>query len=128
MYPNYFNSPSLTGVNGQFPTQYNSMMKQEIVKVNGENGARAYQLAPNSSVLLLDENNPIVWLVQADGAGYKTISPYSITPYQPKPPVDLNSIEERLKRLEDKINVKPDFSANERKTVSPNVATGKEYK
>ena len=30
-------------------------IRSEIVKVNGENGARAYQLAPNSSALLLDE-------------------------------------------------------------------------
>ena len=45
-------------------------IRSEIVKVNGENGARAYQLAPNSSALLLDESSPIVWLVQSDGAGY----------------------------------------------------------
>ena len=103
-------------MNGQFQSLTN---RQEIVKVNGENGARAFQIAPNSSALLLDESNPIVWLVQTDGAGYKTVSPYSITPYQPAPPVDLNDIETRLQRLEAKVNESYNFS-NEHKEHKPN--------
>lgn len=43
IYGNSFNSPM------------QPQIRSEIVKVNGENGARAYQLAPNSSALLLDE-------------------------------------------------------------------------
>ena len=34
--------------------------RQEIVRVNGKNGADAYQMAPNSSILLLDETAPII--------------------------------------------------------------------
>jgi hypothetical protein len=78
--------------------------RQEIVRVNGENGARAYQLAPNSSALLLDESAPLVWLVQTDGAGYKTATPYTIAPYQAQAEPDYASLEERIKRLEDMIN------------------------
>jgi hypothetical protein len=33
---------------------------QEVIRVNGRQGAEAYQMAPNSSVLLLDENAPVV--------------------------------------------------------------------
>lgn len=128
MYQNYFNSPQPTAMNGLSPTIFNSTIRQEIVKVNGENGARAYQLAPNCSALLLDESNPIVWLVQTDGAGYKTVSPYSITPYQPAPPVDLNAIEARLKKVEEKLNGKPDFISNERPADNSDMATGKKYK
>ena len=44
--------------NGIYGSSFNPPMqpqvRSEIVKVNGENGARAYQLAPNSSALLLD--------------------------------------------------------------------------
>ena len=104
-------------MNMQMPMTMNGLspnLKQEIVKVNGENGARAYQMNPNSSALLLDESNPIVWLVQTDGAGYKTISPYTISPYQPAPPIDLNDLNERLKRLEEKVNESHNIS-NERK-------------
>lgn len=85
-----------------FPYQYGS--GTQIVKVNGENGAMAYQMAPNSSVLLLDETQPIVWLKQTDGAGYPTVTPYKIEPYvKPKEP-DLNEIISRLNRLEEMIN------------------------
>ena len=58
--------------NGIYGSSFNSPMqpqvRSEIVKVNCENGARTYQLAPNSSALLLDESSQIVWLVQSDGA------------------------------------------------------------
>lgn len=96
--PNYWNSTTLP--------QYS------IVQVNGEGGANAFQMGPNSKTLLLDETAPIVWFVQTDGAGYKTVTPYSITPYQPAPPVDLNSLEARLTSLEEKVNAQSNIAAN----------------
>ena len=63
-------------------------------------------MPPNSRTLLLDENAPIIWLAQTDGAGYKTVTPYTITPYQTEEPVDTKSLEARIKRLEDMINEK----------------------
>ena len=74
--------------------------RHEIIRVNGENGARAFQMAPNSTALLLDDTAPIVWFVQTDGAGYKTETPFSISPYQPTPPVDVSALEARIQRLE----------------------------
>lgn len=64
--------------------QQNQAMQQrcDVVTVNGENGAQAYPMAPNSSALLLDESQPLVWLVKTDGAGYKTVSAFNITPYE----------------------------------------------
>lgn len=95
------------------PTQNNfgginayNLPRYNIIQVNGQKGAETLQMAPNSKVLLLDETDPLIWFVQTDGAGYKTVTPYSITPYQPAPPVDLNSIEQRLSALEEKINAK----------------------
>lgn len=86
-----------------------NLPRQEIIRVNGENGAKAYQMAPNSSALLMDESAPLVWLVQTDGAGYKTAVPYTIAPYQSQPAPDLNALEERIKRLEEMLNgKKPD--------------------
>ena len=89
-----------------------SMPRYEIIHVNGENGARAYQLMPNSSALLLDENNPIVWLAQTDGAGYKTVTPYSIAPYTSPESQHLESLNDRIKRLEDVIYGKSDITEN----------------
>ena len=74
---------------------------QQIIKVNGENGARMYQLPPNSSALLLDETSPKVFLIQSDGAGYKTVNAYKIEPYVPAPEPDLMDILQRLERLEE---------------------------
>lgn len=78
--------------------------RREVVKVNGENGARAFPMGANSSALLLDENGVIVWLVTTDGAGYKTVAPFDITPHQAAPAPDFGSLDARITRLEEKIN------------------------
>lgn len=77
---------------------------QQIVRVNGENGARTYQMMPNSSALLLDETAPLVWLAQTDGAGYKTVTPFKIEPYVPEPEPDFKDILKRIERLEGRLN------------------------
>jgi len=103
----------------QYQPQYNMPVsaytaKQEVIRVNGENGAKAYQMAPNSSVLLLDESMPVIWLKSTDGAGYPSITPYSITPYQAQDPVDIKTLEERISRLEEMYNVKSNNSSSQR--------------
>jgi len=52
--------------------QYQSFnpSKCEIVHATGEQGARAYQLPPNSSTILLDDTAPLIWVKTTDGAGY----------------------------------------------------------
>lgn len=90
--------------------------RSEIIRVNGENGAKAYQMPPSSSVLLLDETAPIVWLAQTDGAGYKTMTPYTITPYQAAPEPDYRSLDDRIKRLEDIINGQKSDSDNAKRS------------
>ena len=78
--------------------------QQEVVKVNGEPGARAYPMGANSSALLLDSSGLLVWLVTSDGAGYKTVSAYDITPHQEAPAPDYSSLEQRISRLEGMIH------------------------
>nr|DAR49798.1 MAG TPA: hypothetical protein [Caudoviricetes sp.] len=80
----------------------------QVTRVNGRNGADAFRMAPNSSILLMDENDPIVWLKQTDGAGYATVTPYTVTPYQVAAPVDMAGLETRVKRLEEMLSGKPD--------------------
>ena len=98
MYPSYpFQQPY--GQAFQQPPR-----KTEIIHVNGENGAMAFQMMPNSQALLLDDTAPLVWLAQTDGAGYKTLTPYTITPYEQAKPVDINALNERLTRVEAMLN------------------------
>ena len=98
-----FQNPYLERLNSLQPQQ---AQRYEITKVNGRNGAGAFPMPANSEILLLDETQPIVWLKQTDGAGYPTITPYQITPYQTQLEPDFNSLDERIKRLEEVINGK----------------------
>ena len=97
---------------------------QQVVRVNGENGARTYQIGANSSAMLLDESGKMVWLVTSDGAGYKTVNAYDITPHQTVPAPDFGSLESRIKRLEETVNgITADSSAAEqRKHVTDGAA------
>ena len=89
---------------GQMPMNMQPIYSGQVVQVNGENGARAFQMLPNASVLLLDSTAPLIWLAQTDGAGYKTVTPYKIEKDKPPQPPDINALMERLERLEGKLN------------------------
>lgn len=78
--------------------------RYELIKVNGEGGARNFRMAPNSQALLLDETAAIVWHAQTDGTGYLTVTPYDIIPHQQVQPVDINNLAMRVTQLEDIIN------------------------
>ena len=117
----FYNNPAINPLYGTpYPPQLpQAQPRQEVVKVNGEGGARAYPLGPNSSALLLDESGTIVWLATTDGAGYKTVAPYDISPHQAAPAPDYNSLEERIRKLEEAIkhdtadpaNARADYTA-----------------
>ena len=80
----------------------NFLPHYEIVKVNGEAGARAFQMGPNSNMFLADTTNPnIIWLVQTDGAGYLTSTPLDVSIHQTEQQTIYSSLEERVKHLED---------------------------
>lgn len=81
------------------------MQKTEVDRVNGRNGAELFRIAPNSSALLLDMNDPIVWFVQTDSAGYKTIIPYDIKPHEEQSPPDAKSIDERLNKFDERLKI-----------------------
>lgn len=107
-----FNNQYQQGYGAPYMGQYGQASQQacQITRVNGRNGADAFRMAPNSSILLLDENDPVVWLKVSDGAGYCTVTPYSIAPYKDPAKVDVTSLEERVKRLEEMLNAKSDDS------------------
>lgn len=91
--------------------------KQEVIKVNGKNGANAFQLAPDSSALLLDTSAPLVWLVQTDGAGYKTLIAYDIKPHEEVEETNaIKALEERIKKLEETVNAKSNTANVKRKS------------
>ena len=88
----------------QIPQQVPSLApRYEVIKVNGEAGARNFRMGQNSNALLLDETAPIIWYVQTDGTGYLTVTPFDITPHQVQAPINLNDLSERVSKLEEAI-------------------------
>lgn len=99
---------------------YGQPIKQEsITEVYGVQGAQAYQMAPNSSTIMLDANNPVAYIKRTDGAGCPSIMAYKLVPCQEDNTSDL---EKRVKRLEELINESYTFNASEfrqRKSAEP---------
>ncbi len=52
----------------------------EIQRVNGKESAYAYSIGPNSSVILVDNLAPKIWIVTTDSSGYKAITGFKIIP------------------------------------------------
>lgn len=106
--------PPLSNTINPFQTVLNPVVQapqMEIQKVNGEESAKAFPIGPNSSVILLDTVNPLVWVITTDASGYKTVSPFTITPYVPEQPVSasdldtkMTEINSRLEKLEERMN------------------------
>lgn len=121
-----YQNPYMPG--NQFQQPYNlpnaPAPQMQVIRVNGRNGANAFSIGPNSSALLLDESGKMVWLVTTDGASYKTVAPYDITPHQDAPAFDFDGLEIRIKKLEDFVNeYTGDTSAVAKEQSKPSVDT-----
>lgn len=105
MYNNYFPQSPYPYTDRLNAMQQQALPRLDVIRVNGRNGAEAFRMAPNSSALLLDETDSVVWLVQSDGAGYHSATPFTIAPMQYVQPEDaIKALETRLSRLEEVIN------------------------
>lgn len=135
--PSYFNGNNNLYSNPYYNSGFNANQnfnmnfpytKQQVVRVNGYGGANAYQLPPNSSVLLLDTSAPIVWLKTTDGASYATVTGYNISPIS----VDNNDkdkdssllkyqiLQSRIAQLERKINEQSNITnVSKQQTATP---------
>lgn len=70
----------------QYP-YYPPQQVQALVKVTGLDGAKAYQMPPNSAVPLFDANDDVFYVKTTDGAGFPTVrafrfEPIDLTPQQ----------------------------------------------
>ena len=53
-----------------------------LIRVTGMEGARAYQMPPNSAVALFDDGQDVFYVKTTDGAGFPTIRSYSFQPME----------------------------------------------
>lgn len=110
---NPFVNPYQQGGNGgNAIANMTAPLNGNVLRVSGINGVNALNIAPNASVLALDDTAPILWFVQTDSAGYKTPIPYDITPHVDQAAKIEQNFEERLKRLEDYVNEQSNIVAN----------------
>ena len=94
-----------------------TLPQQQVIQVNGKASVDTIQLAPNSSVLVMDTSAPLVWLCVSDGVGRVTATPYDIAVHEEKPAIDAGSLEERLIKLEQAM-VEMEGRLNEKSDVS----------
>lgn len=85
-YLNNYAQNNYTPYNAQ-NAMYNASMNQgqQLIRVNGLEGAKAYQMGANSAVALFDSNNDIMYVKNTDGAGFGSIRAFKFSE------MDLNS-------------------------------------
>ena len=104
----------------QQPQQSNTLPQQQVIQVNGKASVDTIQLAPNSSILVMDTSAPMVWLCVSDGVGKVTATSYDITEHKETPPIDTANLEQRITAVENFINKLMEGANNE-----PNAAKSK---
>ena len=52
---------------------------QNLIRVNGIDGAKAYQMPANSTVALFDSNEDVMYVKSTDGAGFPSIRTFEFT-------------------------------------------------
>jgi hypothetical protein len=103
------------------PTLNQPMLTQEVhsPKVNGRPGAEAFKMPANSDAILVDSTGPFIWFANTDSAGYKSLKRFRISESEETNPEDVyKSLEERISKLEEKLNGKSDLTnAKQRKSA-----------
>ena len=72
---------------GYYPRSYQMMQQNAyqppqsgLIKVTGLEGAKAYQMPPNSMAALFDAGSDVFFFKSTDGAGFPTIKAFAFTP------------------------------------------------
>lgn len=85
----------------------NMLPPQQILQANGKASIDALRLSPNSSVLIADQTQPIIWKCVSDSLGNVSATAFDVTPHKDEKVVEqeninksISNILERLERLE----------------------------
>lgn len=92
-------------------TQAPQQPVDNLIRVTGLDGAKAYQLPANSSIALFDANDDVMYIKTTDGAGFPSIRAFRFSPIeavQPEPVVtdyvqrsEFDALAEQVRRLAD---------------------------
>lgn len=76
----------------------------QLIRVTGMDGAKAYQMPPNSVVPLFDADNDIMYIKSTDGAGFPTIRAFAFQPVEDKQKVLDTITGNRMADMQNQIN------------------------
>ena len=85
--PGFYQSPYTQPAQSQYMDRLAQMQpppqpRDGLIRVTGMDGARAYQMPPNSAVALFDGGQDVFYVKTTDGAGFPTIRAYSFQPME----------------------------------------------
>lgn len=122
---NYYNNPMpdrITPYGGQYqqPQPTSQSSNNGVIWVQGEEGAKAYMVAPGNTVQLWDVENPVIYLKSADMSGMPSMRIFDLVERSatPKMPLEIprdefvtrkefTELEGKLNELLAKENTKP---------------------
>ena len=86
--------------------------KQELIRVNGLEGAKNYPLSPGSTIALFDAESDIMYIKTMDAGGFPSIRTFSFMEMTSKPTdtteTRLSAIEEEIASIKEVLNgIKP---------------------
>lgn len=96
------------------PQQYGQQPQQGLIRVTGIDGAKAYQMPPNSMAALFDANDDVFYFKTTDGGGFPTIKVFAFHEVQPSMPdqpqyatvSDMQAVYKEIETLREAINGK----------------------
>lgn len=129
-YPYYQNyNPFLPNQNSVIQNQNSGNPNNSMIWVQGEAGAKAYLVAPNSTVQLWDSESPTIYLKSADATGMPTIKILDykernavhadVSKKQPQTDIfatkeDISALRSEIEELRDKIKPKKTIKKGEK--------------
>ena len=88
-------------------SQNQFLQPQSLTKVSGLEGAKAYQMPPNSSAALFHESEDLLYVKTTDGAGFPTIRVFRFEPYDEKPPETVRYVTvDEFEKFKEEMNAK----------------------
>ena len=79
------------------------------VYVSGIEGARSYQLSPNSEAILCDDANSVIYDVIVDQNGKRSVVAYDIVEHKEAPPIDFSQFatKDDIAKLKEELMKRP---------------------
>ena len=113
----------------QQPIRQNVLPPQQIPQANGKASIDMLMMSPNSSILIADATEPIVWKCVSDSLGNVTAQAFDISPHKTEAEIKQDNMQEIINRLK---KLEADYeSIIGRIAEQPNIKgnpDGKEYK